>query len=286
MSFWKQLPPNPTDACRNFGPMRLSSPTARATSDTSAPVASHTADSELMEEMRWARNAFAASLDSSELQLLDRSLTLGCLLAPDQHPVGLEQILHRGTFGEKLRIREDVILDARFVVGLQDVHDAFGCPHRDRAFLHHDLAVLRHLGDHAGATLDVFEVSRTAPPIAVRFCGRVDGDEDQLRFLDRFLDVGGEEQVAVAALADHFVEAGLVVEEEIKIGDLVRVPLGYPLGATVDDRDLDVGALERHHAARRPANVTSADAANFGNYHRACFRFLFFGTHLITPPKH
>jgi len=70
MSFWKQLPPKPTDACRNFDPILESRPTARATSEISAPVASHTADSELILEILWAKNAFAASLDSSEDQVL------------------------------------------------------------------------------------------------------------------------------------------------------------------------------------------------------------------------
>lgn len=60
ISFWKQLPPNPTEACKNFDPIRESSPTARATSETSAPVASQTAESEFILEMRCARNALAA----------------------------------------------------------------------------------------------------------------------------------------------------------------------------------------------------------------------------------
>lgn len=60
MSFWKQEPPKPTDAWRNFGPIRESRPTALATSDTSAPVASHTADSEFMLDILWASIAFAA----------------------------------------------------------------------------------------------------------------------------------------------------------------------------------------------------------------------------------
>lgn len=60
ISFWKQLPPNPIDACKNFDPIRESKPTARATSDTSAPVASQTADKELILDILWAKNAFAA----------------------------------------------------------------------------------------------------------------------------------------------------------------------------------------------------------------------------------
>lgn len=42
--------------------MRESSPIARATSDTSAPVASQIADRELMLDILWARNAFEAWL--------------------------------------------------------------------------------------------------------------------------------------------------------------------------------------------------------------------------------
>lgn len=50
----------PRLAVRNFGPILESLPMAFETSDTSAPVASQMADMELMLEMRWARNAFAA----------------------------------------------------------------------------------------------------------------------------------------------------------------------------------------------------------------------------------
>ena len=68
MSFLKQEPPKPTPAFRNLGPMRLSAPIARATSATFAPVFSHSSVSALIEEMRCARNAFAAIFDSSEDQ--------------------------------------------------------------------------------------------------------------------------------------------------------------------------------------------------------------------------
>src|SRR3954464_15859362 len=68
MSFWKHDPPKPTDAFRNFGPIRESLPIAFATSSTSAPVASHNAEIELIDEIRCARNALATSLDSSDDQ--------------------------------------------------------------------------------------------------------------------------------------------------------------------------------------------------------------------------
>src|SRR6187402_104625 len=70
MSFWKQEPPNPTDAFRNFGPIRESIPMAFATSLTSAPVFSHNSESALMEETRCAKKALAVSFDNSDDQTL------------------------------------------------------------------------------------------------------------------------------------------------------------------------------------------------------------------------
>ena len=52
MSFWKQLPPKPGPALRNLDPRRESVPMARATSCTSAPVASQRGAMLLIELMR------------------------------------------------------------------------------------------------------------------------------------------------------------------------------------------------------------------------------------------
>ena len=71
MSFLKHEPPKPTLALRNFGPMRESVPTARATSSTSASVFSQSAEMLLIDEMRCARKALAVSLESSALQMFD-----------------------------------------------------------------------------------------------------------------------------------------------------------------------------------------------------------------------
>ncbi len=71
MSLWKHDPPKPTLALRKRGPMRESVPIAYATSSTSASVTSHSAEIELIDEMRWARNALAVSFDSSALQRFD-----------------------------------------------------------------------------------------------------------------------------------------------------------------------------------------------------------------------
>lgn len=50
-------------ALRNLLPMRLSIPTALATSEISASVFSHKAEMELMDDTRWARKALATNLE-------------------------------------------------------------------------------------------------------------------------------------------------------------------------------------------------------------------------------
>ncbi|WVZ24134.1 hypothetical protein V8G54_002678 [Vigna mungo] len=65
MSFWKQDPPKPTLAFKNFGPILESVPMEWDTCATSAPVASHSADMAFTEEILCARKALAASFESS-----------------------------------------------------------------------------------------------------------------------------------------------------------------------------------------------------------------------------
>jgi hypothetical protein len=78
MSFWKHEPPKPTDALRNLAPMRESVPIERATCVMSAPVASQSAEKALIEEMRCASIALAASLESSaDQRLVQRMRSLG-----------------------------------------------------------------------------------------------------------------------------------------------------------------------------------------------------------------
>jgi hypothetical protein len=65
MSFWKQDPLKPTLAFMKRGPILEYLPTACATSETSAPVASQRVDMAFIEEILWDRKAFAANLESS-----------------------------------------------------------------------------------------------------------------------------------------------------------------------------------------------------------------------------
>ena len=87
-----------------------------------------------------------------------------------------------------------------------------------------------------------------------RLLGRsVYGDEDEVCLTDALVNIGGEEEVAAAGLADDVLEAGLV-DGEVEVGRVPRVDTRL---VEVDDGDLDVGALQRDDRARR---ATLADA--------------------------
>jgi len=82
MSFLKHEPPKPTLAFKNLLPILESVPIAFEISVMFASVFSHKAEILLMDEMRWARKAFATSFESSELhRLLVRILSRGIQFA-------------------------------------------------------------------------------------------------------------------------------------------------------------------------------------------------------------
>ena len=96
---------------------------------------------------------------------------------------------------------------------------------------------------------DVLEVGGEASTDA-RLLGRgVDGDEDEVCLGDSLVNVGREEEVAAAGLLDNVNETGLV-DGQLEVG---RVPCINTRLVQVDDRNLDVGALERDDSAGRPA---------------------------------
>ena len=70
VSLGKHEPPYPGPACKNFLPIRPSSPMPLATECTSAPTFSHSCDISLMKLILVARNALEAYLISSALSRL------------------------------------------------------------------------------------------------------------------------------------------------------------------------------------------------------------------------
>ena len=102
---------------------------------------------------------------------------------------------------------------------------------------------------------DVLEIGGKAGT-DTRLLGRsVYGDEDEVCLTDALVDIGGEEEVASAGLADDVLEAGLV-DGEVEVGRVPRVDTRL---VKVDDGDLDVGALEGDDGARWASNVSRAD---------------------------
>ena len=77
--------------------------------------------------------------------------------------------------------------------------------------------------------------------------GGVDGDEDQVRLANGFVNVGREEEVAAAGLPNDVLEPGFV-DGELKVRAIPRINTSL---IEVDNRDLDVRALERDYGARR-----------------------------------
>ena len=77
--------------------------------------------------------------------------------------------------------------------------------------------------------------------------GSVDRDEDEVRLANGLVDVGREEEVAAAGLPDDLLQPGLV-DGQLEVGAVPRVDPGL---VQVDDRHLDVRALERDDGTRR-----------------------------------
>ena len=117
-SLGKQLPPQPGPGRRNAGPMRRSCPMPSITSSTWAPTDSHIAAMALMNESFIARNPLAAylivSADAGSV-MIDRrvepgvqggeTLAVGPPVGADDHPVGVQEVVHRSALTQELRVR-------------------------------------------------------------------------------------------------------------------------------------------------------------------------------------
>lgn len=101
------------------------------------------------------------------------------------------------------------------MVGAQYLHNTGRRIHRHRTLFDDNLTALRTVGNHARRVLDVLQIGGAAVAIAKGFRWRVDGYKDELGLLDGLLDVGGEEEIHVAALFDDTVKAGLKTKGKI-----------------------------------------------------------------------
>src|SRR5215510_6079984 len=112
-SLGKHEPPKPGPACRNFGPIRLSSPMPRATSCTSAPTFSARSAISLIKVIFVARNALAAYLISSAVGRpveLVHKLARARIGGADDDTVGKLEIADSSAFAEELWVGHDGIV--------------------------------------------------------------------------------------------------------------------------------------------------------------------------------
>ncbi len=189
-------------------------------------------------------------------ELLDRGLAFGRLVATDQDPVRIFEILDGGALGQELGIGKNLKF-APFGIGFEDALDRFGRAHRQGGFFHHDLVVLTHFGDLAGTLLDIAEVGCPAGTDAVGLGRRVDRDEDHVRLADGRIHIGREKEIFAATGPHDFIEARLVNRQ------FLRIPGVDPRLIDIDDSHAMIRALVRDHRHRRPADVSGSYAANF-----------------------
>jgi len=70
--------------------------------------------------------------------------------------------------------------------------------------------VVSHFAEPRGQMFCVLEISSKSSTHSTLLGGGVDADEDQISLLDGLVDVGREEEVATARLADNLLETWLV----------------------------------------------------------------------------
>ena len=97
----------------------------------------------------------------------------------------------------------------------------------------------------------ILEIGSETCSNATLLGGRVDADEDEVGVLDAFVHIGGEEEIAVAGLADDIFEIGLIYWKfEFRV-----VPSVDAVLIKVDYGDLNVRTFESNDGAGRTACV-------------------------------
>ncbi len=219
MSFWKQEPPKPTEALRNFGPMpdgvrHLVDVRSRGLAQGGDRIDGRNAlgeegvghklgelgRPEIGSDDPFAGHPPGVNVD----QFAHGRLAARRAFAADENAVGMAQILDRRALGEKLGIGKNLEV-AVGRVRTENGQDGLCRLHRDGAFFHDDLRALCHAGDHARRILDVTQIGRPAGSHAVGFGRGSHADENDLSRADGLLDVGLEMEVAAACLPDNLV---------------------------------------------------------------------------------
>lgn len=113
--------------------------------------------------------------------------------------------------------------------------------------------------------LHSLKICRKALAHTRRLCRRIDTDKDEICLLDAAIHFGGKEQVPSPALLDNGSQAGFVhwqVEELACCRIWVAIPCSNASGINVDNRDCDIGTIERDDGAGRATYIASSNAAD------------------------
>mmetsp|Transcript_24272 Transcript_24272/g.47395 ORF Transcript_24272/g.47395 Transcript_24272/m.47395 type:complete len:431 (-) Transcript_24272:11-1303(-) len=177
--------------------------------------------------------------------------------ASNEYTVRHIKVFHSGTLGKELRIRKHLEVDLAIVSHQHLTHRVRGTD-GESGFLNNDLRSIRNLGDVACCKLPVLQIRGAACTNTVGLGWSIDRDKDDLAFLNRFIDLRGEEQVLVANLLDYRVEPRLVDRQ------CVGVPSRDLLWVDVDDVHLHVRTLESNCSHGWTPNISGTNATDLG----------------------
>mmetsp|Transcript_6098 Transcript_6098/g.12086 ORF Transcript_6098/g.12086 Transcript_6098/m.12086 type:complete len:431 (+) Transcript_6098:517-1809(+) len=190
-------------------------------------------------------------------ELLNSFLTKLGGHASNEYTVRHIKVFHSGTLGKELRIRKHLEVDLAIVSHQHLTHRVRGTD-GESGFLNNDLRSIRNLGDVACCKLPVLQIRGAACTNTVGLGWSIDRDKDDLAFLNRFIDLRGEEQVLVANLLDYRVEPRLVDRQ------CVGVPSRDLLWVDVDDVHLHVRTLESNCSHGWTPNISGTNATDLG----------------------
>ena len=185
---------------------------------------------------------------------LDGLLAVGGLRAANQNAVRIHQVANGRSLRKEFGVAEDGELVGGAVVENR-VHRGGGAD-GEGGFLDDDLVAAGELPDGARRRLPVLEVAGAAGAAAEGLRGRVDAHEDDVALAHRARDVGAEEEVFAAHLADD-IDKPRLVDGQLEVG---RVPRRDARGVDVNDHDLAVGVHLGDYRHRRPADVAGPNA--------------------------
>ena len=110
-------------------------------------------------------------------------------LPANKDSIGSFQVLHRGSLGKELRVRQHLKLGTVVAGCVKDSLDGLRGTHWDGRLFNHDLVRVRDLGNLPGTTLHKTKVRRTTGANTISLRGCVHADKDDIRFTDRIIDI-------------------------------------------------------------------------------------------------